>query len=237
MIERPEPASVEADAARVRTEYARRAADDRLRRYYRRVGPALARAAEDRQARILNVVDAVTPRLQARVLEVGCGRGEDLVALTRAGVPADRLAGVDLLVEDIEQAAKRLPGSRITVANGALLPFDDSAFDVTYQVVMLSSVVSPEVRARIAAEMVRVTRPGGRIVSYDMTAISDRNPHLVPIDTAELHRLFPGHRMTIERVSLYLPIASRVPWWAGSLLVRIPWLRRHLFAVLTRGTP
>jgi hypothetical protein len=35
-------------------------------------------------------------------------------------------------------------------------------------------------------------------------------------------------------VTLFLPIASRVPSAVGRWLARIPWLRRHLFAVVTR---
>ena len=233
--DRSTPETVAEDAERVRTEYARRATDPTLERYYERVGPAMAEAARDRQQRILAVIDALGPRDQVRVLEVGCGSGEDLAALVDAGLDPVRVAGIDLLDADIARASARLPGSRIVVANAAATPFEDRAFDLVFQVVMLSSVVAPDVRIAIAAEMRRVVRPGGRIVSYDMTTIADGNPHLVAIDRAELERLFGRDPMEVQRVTLFLPIASRVPGPLRGVFAAVPWLRRHLIAVVTVG--
>ena len=227
---------VAADAARVRAEYARRASDEALRRYNDRVAPASLRAAADRQRRLLDVIDRVAPRADARVLEVGCGQGGDLAALVQLGVNEHRVAGIDLLEADISVAQSRLPNARVSVANAAALPFDAGSFDVVYQVVMLSSVVDSRVRAQIASEMRRVLAHSGRIVSYDMTYVGDGNPHLVPIDAGELARVFPGCPMTMERVTLQLPVASRVGPRVASVLERLPLLRRHLFAVIRTDT-
>jgi hypothetical protein len=41
--------------------------------------------------------------------------------------------------------------------------------------------------------------------------------------------------MEVERVTLFLPIASRVRGPLRGLFAAIPWLRRHLFAVVTVG--
>jgi len=166
------------------------------------------------------------------VLEVGCGAGGDIAGLVMRGLEPQHVTGLDLLETDIEAARRLVPDAQLLVGNGAALPFEDGSFDVTYQVVMLSSVTSPDIRKRIAEEMVRVTRPGGRVVSYDMTLILDRNPHLVALDGPELRRLFGERIASIHRMTLFLPIASRVPSWVRRWLRAVPMLRTHLFAIV-----
>jgi ubiquinone/menaquinone biosynthesis C-methylase UbiE len=223
--------AIENDAKRVVSEYERRASDERLRRYYERVGPAMARAAAERQRRILAVVDSLGERSSIRLLDVGCGGGDDLVALRSAGMSERNLTGADLLEVDVEAARKQLPTAELIVANGADLPFASQSFDIVMQTVMLSSVIDPVVRLRIAREMERLVRKGGRIISYDLTRVSDGNPHLVPIDRLELRRLFGDASPDVQGMTLLMPVASRVPTWVASQLARIPWLRSHIFAV------
>ena len=53
-------------------------------------------------------------------------------------------------------------------ANAAELPFPDGEFDLVTHFTCLSSVLDPGLRAAIAAEMWRVVRPGGVVLSFDM---------------------------------------------------------------------
>ena len=103
------------------------------------------------------------PQPNARILDVGCGTGEISIRLgeTFHGV---EVVGVDRLEGHLEiarQNAARLDG-RVTFQMGDAfaLEFDDASFDLAVCRHVLQAVPHPE---RIVAEMMRVTRPGGRL--------------------------------------------------------------------------
>jgi SAM-dependent methyltransferase len=92
-----------------------------------------------------------------RLLDVGCGPGDDVVAL---GV--DRCVGVDRSVAMCERAGAR--GVRVVRSDGLALPFPDQTFDGARSDRVLQHVV--DVRAALA-ELVRVVRPCSPLVVAD----------------------------------------------------------------------
>src|SRR5438876_5866867 len=105
-----------------------------------------------------------------RVLEVGCGTGvvvRDLAALVgRRG----EVVGVDASRRLLERARalcrETARQARITlrVADGASLPFATNRFDLALAITVVLHVADP---LRVAREMARVTRPGGRVGLQD----------------------------------------------------------------------
>lgn len=99
-----------------------------------------------------------------RVLDVGCGTGELLVALSLA-VPEARLSGVDVSPEMLEIARAKSGGDLdLREGRAEVLPFGDGACDV---VVSSSAFHFFRRPAAALAEMRRVLRPGGGIVITD----------------------------------------------------------------------
>jgi ubiquinone/menaquinone biosynthesis C-methylase UbiE len=95
------------------------------------------------------------------VLDVGCGTGENFEFLTGA----DRIAALDLSTEMIGEAQRRAGqlGLRVSLVAGDAeqMPFPDDRFDTVISA--FSSCTFPDYAAAFR-EMVRVTRPGGRIL-------------------------------------------------------------------------
>ena len=111
------------------------------------------------------LAETLRPRPGNRILDVGCGEGLAEVAIGRLQVSQVRLVGVDL-VPAKAAAAKRVTEShnqRVSFAAGdaARLPFKDGSFDSTFCVAVLQHVAQV---AGAAAEISRVTAPGGRVV-------------------------------------------------------------------------
>jgi SAM-dependent methyltransferase len=101
-------------------------------------------------------------RLEA--LDVGCGPGETDAYLEGTFAA---LHGVDVSAPMTERAAKRNPWARYSrYAEGDPLPYDDAAFDLAFAVCVFHHVPHNE-RPRLAAEMARVTRPGGLVVLFE----------------------------------------------------------------------
>jgi len=97
------------------------------------------------------------------------------------GVLAERLAetGMDVVALDpfpgmLEQLRRRRPGIRTVVANGEAIPFPEDSFDLAYSVAVMHHIADPAKVRRTLSDMVRVTRPGGRIVIWDH---NPRNPY------------------------------------------------------------
>jgi ubiquinone/menaquinone biosynthesis C-methylase UbiE len=104
----------------------------------------------------------------AAVLDVGCGPWDDLFDMVDHVGPAGRLVGLDASEVMIAEARRRAKerGLPVTfeVGEAAALPFTDGTFDVCRAARVLEHLAYP---SGALAEMVRVTRPGGRIVVFD----------------------------------------------------------------------
>jgi ubiquinone/menaquinone biosynthesis C-methylase UbiE len=104
----------------------------------------------------------------ARLLDVGCGTGDDVRALAQIVGPGGWVAGVDNSEQMVAEARKRsealdLP-VEFRVGNATHLDFADNTFDGCRAERVLIHVDDPRA---VLAEMVRVTKPGGRIVAMD----------------------------------------------------------------------
>lgn len=108
------------------------------------------------------------------LLDVGCGSGGNLVRLAPRH-PGWRMVGVDLAPGMLRRARRRLGaaglgGLPLGGADVHALPFPDAAFD---RVLHVGAVNSFGDLPRALAELVRVTRDGGRVVLVDEQAAPD----------------------------------------------------------------
>jgi SAM-dependent methyltransferase len=96
------------------------------------------------------------------LLDVGCGTGHDTRALSAAAGPDGLAIGVDASAVMLMTAETR--GGSYLQADARSLPYPDAAFDGTRIDRVLQHVAGPE---HAVDELLRVTRPGGRVVAID----------------------------------------------------------------------
>lgn len=103
-----------------------------------------------------------------RVLDVACGSGNQSIPAARTGA---EVTGVDIAPNLLEQARKWAAEENLEVrfdeGDAEYLPYADAAFDVV--MTMFGAMFAPRPE-RVAAELVRVCRPGGMIVMANWTA-------------------------------------------------------------------
>jgi ubiquinone/menaquinone biosynthesis C-methylase UbiE len=141
------------------------------------------RVAELQDARAASlekdVLRFVAPSGDERALDSGTGSG----ALAFALAPHVReVVGVDIVPELLDQARKRadrFPNITFVEGDATKLPFEYGSFDLTGTLRTFHHIARPELAM---AELVRVTRPGGRVLVVDQIAPVD------PIAAAELNR-------------------------------------------------
>jgi len=118
-------------------------------------------------------------------LDVGCGTGALAARLADAGY---EMVGVDPsegMLRVLEQRTSKVRGVH---GSGTALEFPDSSFDLVYCVAVMHHIAEPEAVRETLFEMVRVAKPGGRVLIWDH---NPRNPYWrflmarVPQDTGE----------------------------------------------------
>jgi SAM-dependent methyltransferase len=102
----------------------------------------------------------------ARLLEVGCGMGTDLLQFARGGA---KVTGVDLTPRSVQISRQHLDvygaSGDFAISDGENLPFADESFDVVYSNGVLHH--TPDTAGAVR-EVHRVLRPGGqaRVMLY-----------------------------------------------------------------------
>lgn len=109
-----------------------------------------------------------------RILDAGCGTGEASWRLAEL-FPRSRVLGVDILDQSLDLARERYGhfAPRLTFENQSIyeLGAPDDTYDLTVNRHVIHSIPHAE---KVLAELIRVTRPGGRL-------------HLIPEDYGMLH--------------------------------------------------
>jgi SAM-dependent methyltransferase len=115
------------------------------------------------------IVSAFPP--PARLLDVGCGTGalaERLVA------SAYEVTGLDPSAGMLEQVRARVPGIKTVQGSATQIPFGDDEFDLSVSIATMHHLRDAAAVHRALGEMVRVVRPGGRVIVWDH---NPRNPY------------------------------------------------------------
>src|SRR5688572_9976575 len=127
---------------------------------YPRVGNTLQIMAE-------RLVRAAEVHAGQHVLDVACGQGNAAIAAARRFA---QVTGVDYAESLLAQGRERAGAERLAVTfiegDAEELPLPDAAFDATLSTVGVMFAPDQE---RAAAELIRVTRPGGRIALASWT--------------------------------------------------------------------
>jgi len=136
------------------------------------------------QDRRLEMVRRFVDLEDACVLDVGCGIG---AYVRRFRQYSDDVHGIEVEQERVSEASEELPN--IVLAVGEDLPYPDDYFDLVFSNEVIEHVDDDRATA---AEMVRVTRPGGTIVAFAPN-------RLYPFET---HGAYFGQRYVFGNIPL-----------------------------------
>jgi demethylmenaquinone methyltransferase/2-methoxy-6-polyprenyl-1,4-benzoquinol methylase len=152
------------------------------------------------------VVAAVEPRPGERVLDLAAGTGTSSLPFAHAGalvVPCDFSQGM------LAVGKRNLPHLPFTAGDGTRLPFADGSFDAVTISFGLRNLVDPDAGLR---EMLRVTRPGGRLVVCEFS-----HPTWAPFRTVYVEYLMRALPEIARAVSsspdAYVYLAESIRAW------------------------
>lgn len=108
------------------------------------------------------------------ILDAGCAKGRFSKAMADMGA---KISGIDPSEEFIATAKQNVVNAEFEVASVTNLPFDNDCFDGVFCLEVLEHVPDTE---RAICEMVRVLKPGGKIIIIDKNILSLEPLYLMP---------------------------------------------------------
>lgn len=175
---------------------------------------------QDRAWRVATI-RAVDARPGERVLDLAAGTGTSSEPFAAAGVD---VVPCDFSVGMLTEGKRRRPDLPFTAGDATRLPFADASFDAVTISFGLRNVVDTDAALR---EMLRVTRPGGRVVVTEFS-----RPTWAPfryVYTEYLGRALPAiARAVAAQSDAYVYLAESIREWPdqdglGRLMLRAGW--------------
>lgn len=109
----------------------------------------------------IDILDGWNIQRSSTLLDIGCGSGQSAIPAARSGL---KVTGIDIASNLIEHARERSRSedldTRFDVGDAERLPYNDAEFDVVIS--MIGAMFAPQYK-KVASEMARVCRSGGRL--------------------------------------------------------------------------
>jgi demethylmenaquinone methyltransferase/2-methoxy-6-polyprenyl-1,4-benzoquinol methylase len=157
------------------------------------------------------VVAALDPKPGHRILDLAAGTATSSVPLAATGA---QVVAADFSLGMLRQGARQLAGRRpatlaLTAADGLRLPFADASFDGVTISFGLRNTADP---AACLRELLRVTKPGGRLVVCEFSAPTF-GPFAAVYRDYLMRALPPMARAVSSNPDAYVYLAESIRAW------------------------
>jgi ubiquinone/menaquinone biosynthesis C-methylase UbiE len=202
--------------------------------------PYNLRALQEKERALVSLIRRVdlAPVEDKRVLEVGCGNGDNLLKLIQLGFRPENLTGNDLLEGRCATARHRLPAAtQILCGDASELCLAPESFDAVLQSTVFTSILSEEFQQQLADRMWALAKPGGGIIWHDFLYDNPRNPDVRGVPLRRIRSLFSKGDLRAWKITLAPPIGRLVTRLCPSLYAAfnfLPLLRTHVLCWISK---
>lgn len=172
----------------------------------------------------------------AEVLDVGCGDCASLAMFLQLGFMPHNLHGVDILEDRVARGHARYPGFQLTCDDASEMSFPSASFDIVTESTMFVQITDESLAKKIAAEMLRVCRPGGYLLLIDWRYGKPGNDAYKAVSMQRIRSLFEvgnaSELVCVRRGALLPPIGR----FLSKTLPSLYFLVRGVMPVLAGST-
>lgn len=136
--------------------------------------------------------------MSAKVLDVGCGSGQSTLQLLKLKYRPKNIVGIDISESRLKEARELSSAILFIHGDATRMGFPDDSFDLVFESTLFVTLTDDSVRRDIAAEMVRVCRPGGYIVLVDWWRNRLRANEYKALNRSELRTLFLANGQVVH---------------------------------------
>ena len=166
-----------------------------------------------------------------KLMEVGAGVGVNLDFFHSIGFKYPNISANELLEDRFEKLKANYPEINCFPGNAAEMKLNQK-FDIVFQSTVFSSILSDELRVKLAAKMFDFTNDNGIVLWYDFIYNNPNNKNVRKVTLSEVKSLFPNaKKYEFYKVTLAPPIGRRVGKWYH-FFNNFKFLRTHIIAVI-----
>lgn len=180
---------------------------------YDPLNPVVLMDCQERERKIATLLHrhGMVPVQNKRLIEIGCGNGDNLLLMLRLGFSPKNLVGIELIEKYANRARQRLPTELEVICQDALqYEGNEGSFDIAFQSLVFTSILDQAFQEKLAEKMWKLVKPGGGILWYDFVYNNPGNPDVRGVPIARIRELFPNGVAYYYRVTLAPPISRRV---------------------------
>ncbi|MEE9442257.1 MAG: class I SAM-dependent methyltransferase [candidate division Zixibacteria bacterium] len=181
------------------------------------------------------LLSAFSDLSEVKFLEVGCGELFWPEVFMEIGCRSENCFGTDILHQRMVKGREKGRHTAAVTSSVLELPFKSDSFDLICQLTLMTSISEDADRDMAVEEMLRVLKPGGYILWYDFRYNNPKNPYTRAIGKNELHELFAPLPVQLKTITVFPPLARKMPAAGVPLLKFInlfSMLRTHYLALI-----
>ena len=172
------------------------------------------------------------------ILDIGCASGNKVKTLLEIGFNKKFITGIDIRENCIENAKLQFPNSKFYKMDAREIQFSDKKFDFINVFTLFSSVLDDQNRYKVANEMIRLLKPNGIIMYYDVRYNNPANKNLKAVKRKQIFKLFPNMNIELLPVTLFPYLSRNLGTFNNQLyflLSKIRFLRTHYIGLIKKG--
>lgn len=182
--------------------------------------------------------NGIFPFQDKKLIEIGCGFGQNLLMFQKMGFDSKNLTAIEL-IESRYLKAKEMLSSSITLLLGdaSEVELPNNQYDIAFQSMVFSSILDDNLRKKMAERLFSIIKPGGSILWYDFIVNNPYNKEIRKINQKELRTIFPKSEIQILRITLAPPLARIIAKKYQSLYTifnRLSFLRSHILCLIKK---
>jgi ubiquinone/menaquinone biosynthesis C-methylase UbiE len=150
--------------------------------------------SEEASSGVIKFYEWITKKKDTKNLkgiELGCGKGRNVIYLARQGIETVGLDFSPFAIKEAKKRAKEIKNAKFLIHDATIpWPFKDNSFDFTIDCFATSDIESKMGRAFAVSEMIRILKPGGYMLVYNMSPEDEYQQQLITESPAEEKNAF-----------------------------------------------